>query len=221
MSPELRIPASELRLRVRQRLDDGRLLVTTPASVIAGYGRGKGADVCRVCDEEITESQVLYDFRYPHSTTQLTLHLICYTTWQQECAQRVAAESRKLPGDTVQPDPDEQPSMTTTPRTERRNCSLSCGDNLEVVRHCRCGFTGRRQSTPLSIIDKRLKDYRVFCHGERPKTMLPQSREHYTRIMIEVTDDDPEPRPDRFSKPGFYQVVGLRQRDASLLFEPM
>jgi hypothetical protein len=47
--------------------------------------------------------------------------------------------------------------------------------------------------------DERLKDFRVFYHGERSKTMLPQSREHYTHIMIEVTDDDPQPGPHRFS----------------------
>ena len=74
---------------------------------------------------------------------------------------------------------------------------------------------------PLDVIDKRLKDFRIFCHGERPKTMLPQNREHYTHIMVEVTDDDPEPRPGRFSRPGFYQVVGLRPPDAGFLFEPV
>jgi hypothetical protein len=29
-------------------------------------------------------------------------------------------------------------------------------------------------SLPLDVIDKRLKDFRIFCHGERSKTMLPQ-----------------------------------------------
>ena len=76
-------------------------------------------------------------------------------------------------------------------------------------------------SMPLEVIDQRLKDFRVFCHRERPKTMLPQSREYYTHIMIEVINDDPEPRPDRFPRPGFYQVVGLRPRDAGFLFEPV
>jgi len=32
--------------------------------------------------------------------------------------------------------------------------------------------------------------------------MLPQSREHYVHVMIEVTDDDPQPRPDRFPGQG-------------------
>jgi hypothetical protein len=81
------------------------------------------------------------------------------------------------------------------------------------------GSLGAGNSMPLTVVDKRLKDFRIFCHGERPKTMLPQSREHYTHIMVEVTDDDPEPRPDRFQRPGFYQVVGLRVPDAGFLFE--
>lgn len=71
---------------------------------------------------------------------------------------------------------------------------------------------------PLDVIDKRLKGFRVFYHGERPKTMLPQSREHYTHIMIQVTDDDLKPHLERFTQPGFYQVVGLRVPDAAFLF---
>jgi hypothetical protein len=80
------------------------------------------------------------------------------------------------------------------------------------------GSLGAGKSMPLNVIDKRLKDFRIFCHGERPKTMLPQSREYYTHIMIEVIDDDRQPRPERFPRPGFYQVVGLRVNDASFLF---
>jgi len=70
---------------------------------------------------------------------------------------------------------------------------------------------------PLEVIDKRLKAFRIFCHGEKPKTMLPQSREHYIHIMIEVTEDDFRPQLERFSRPGFYQVVGLRVPDAGFL----
>jgi hypothetical protein len=73
---------------------------------------------------------------------------------------------------------------------------------------------------PPDVIDKRLKDFRIFCHGEKPKTMLPQSREYYVHVMIEVIDDDPQPRRDRFPWPGFYQVVGLRACNAGFLFEP-
>ena len=82
------------------------------------------------------------------------------------------------------------------------------------------GSLGAGMSMPLDVIDKRLKAFRIFCHGERPKTMLPQSREEYVHVMIEVTDDDPHPRPERFPRPGFYQVVGLRVQDAGFLFEP-
>jgi len=72
---------------------------------------------------------------------------------------------------------------------------------------------------PLDVIARRLEAFRIFCHGEKPKTMLPQSREHFVHVMIEVTADDPQPRPDRFPRPGFYQVVGLRACDAGSLFE--
>jgi hypothetical protein len=72
---------------------------------------------------------------------------------------------------------------------------------------------------PLDVINKRLKDFRVFFHGDRPKTMLPQSRDYYMHVMVSVDPDD-QPRPERFPQSGFYQVVGLRARDAGFLFEP-
>ena len=73
----------------------------------------------------------------------------------------------------------------------------------------------------LDVIEKRLRDFRVSYHGDRPKTMLPQDRAHYTHVMIEVTDDDLKPHLERFPRPGFYQVVGLRVPDAGFLFEPV
>ena len=76
------------------------------------------------------------------------------------------------------------------------------------------------RAMPLHVIYRQLEGFRVFYHGERPKTMLPQSREHYMHIMIEITDDDLKYQLDRFSRPGFYQVVGLRVCDAGFLFEP-
>jgi hypothetical protein len=82
------------------------------------------------------------------------------------------------------------------------------------------GSLGAGKSMPLDLIDKRLKGFRIFYHGELPKTMLPQSREYYTHIMIEVTDDDLRPHLERFHRPGFYQVVGLRVPDAGFLFQP-
>ncbi len=73
---------------------------------------------------------------------------------------------------------------------------------------------------PLDLIDKRLKDFRIFGHGERPKTLMPQSREERVHVMVEVLDEDAQPRPDRFQRTGFYHVVGLRVRDAGFLFAP-
>jgi hypothetical protein len=72
---------------------------------------------------------------------------------------------------------------------------------------------------PLTVIDKRLKGYRIFYHGNMPKTMLPQLRNDYLHIMIQVTEAD-LPRPERFPHIGFYQVVGLRVREAGFLFGP-
>lgn len=79
----------------------------------------------------------------------------------------------------------------------------------------------RDPGTPmrLDVIDRRLKDHRIFRHGKRPRTMFPLSREDYLHVLIEVTDDEPQPRPERFSRTGFYQVVGLRVHDAAFLFE--
>jgi hypothetical protein len=80
---------------------------------------------------------------------------------------------------------------------------------------------GAGKSMPLDVIDKRLTGYRVFWHGEQSKTMLPQSRQYYMHIMIEVTEDDLQPHLERFPRSGFYQVVGLRVPDAGFLFEPL
>lgn len=82
------------------------------------------------------------------------------------------------------------------------------------------GSLGAGKTMPLEVIEKRLTGFRVFCHGEQPKTMLPQSREYYTHIMIEVTEADLQSCLERFPRPGFYQVVGLRVPDAGFLFEP-
>jgi len=85
------------------------------------------------------------------------------------------------------------------------------------------GPGSRDNGTPMAlvVIDERLKGFRVFCHGEKPKTMLPQTRECYTHIMIQVADENLQPQLERFSRAGFYQVVGLRVSDASFLFEPL
>jgi hypothetical protein len=96
---------------------------------------------------------------------------------------------------------------------------------MAIVFKCRgtVGPGSRDNGTPmpLRVIDERLNSFRLFCHGEAPKTMLPQSREFYMHIIIQVTDEDLHPLRERFSRPGFYQVVGLRVPDAGFLFAPV
>jgi hypothetical protein len=98
-------------------------------------------------------------------------------------------------------------------------------DSMAIIRKPRgtVGVGSMDAGTPmaLDVIDQRLKDFRVFCHGERPRTMLPQSRQEYIHILVEVSEDDLKPYLERFPRAGFYQVVGLRVRDAGFLFEPV
>jgi hypothetical protein len=42
--------------------------------------------------------------------------------------------------------------------------------------------------------------------------MLPHSREYFVHVMIEVVDDDPQPRPGQSTRPGFYQWSGSAGR---------
>jgi hypothetical protein len=85
MPPESRILESELLYRVQQRISDGRLPVTTPPSVNAGYAAG--TEGCAVCDQQITPGQVSYEVT---GLPSLTFHTKCYMAWQRECAQRIA-----------------------------------------------------------------------------------------------------------------------------------
>jgi hypothetical protein len=86
MPTESQIPERELLLRVRQRIDDGRLPVAMPSSICSGYGTG--ADLCQVCDQQITAYQVMYEVSDPR---RLLFHLGCYEVWHRECAKRIAA----------------------------------------------------------------------------------------------------------------------------------
>jgi hypothetical protein len=78
--------------------------------------------------------------------------------------------------------------------------------------------TDRGTEMPLNIVEERLRDFKLFYQGESPKVMLPRTK-YFTHVVISVTDID-HPRPERFERPGFYQVVGLRLDDAAFLFEP-
>jgi hypothetical protein len=77
-----------LRARIRRRIDEGRLPVTVPKKINAGYGTGSR---CDACDQPITRSQVEYDIDEVPSGAPLHLHLGCHVLWQIECVERLRA----------------------------------------------------------------------------------------------------------------------------------
>lgn len=80
------------------------------------------------------------------------------------------------------------------------------------------GSTDAGTVIPLGVVDKRLARFKVFYQGAAPRAMWPQSG-YYEHIVVVVTELD-DSRPERFPRRGFYQVVGLRVRDAGFLFQP-
>jgi hypothetical protein len=83
---------SELRLRVRQRIENGQLPVVSK-QIAGGYGSGR---VCVACDEPITSAQVEYEIRDERGDSQLCFHLGCHVVWQLECAKaRAEGDERR------------------------------------------------------------------------------------------------------------------------------
>jgi hypothetical protein len=80
------LPENELRLRVLQRIDDGRLRCVLSTKIDAGYGTG---EQCEVCDQAIAPDKVEYDITDPHSGERLHFHFACHAVWQRECARRL------------------------------------------------------------------------------------------------------------------------------------
>ena len=88
MPTDVGLSESELRLRVQQRIKDGRLPVALVTLVNSGAnGRGHA---CGVCDRPVMRDKVDYD------TNHLTFHHACYVIWQRECARRIRAERAHL-----------------------------------------------------------------------------------------------------------------------------
>jgi hypothetical protein len=86
---------SELRLRVRQRIENGQLPVMVSKHIAAGYGSGR---VCVACEEPITSAQVEYKIRDERGDSQLCFHLGCHVVWQLECAEaRAEGDERRQP----------------------------------------------------------------------------------------------------------------------------
>ena len=64
---------------VRSKLRDGRLPVSEPGKVYAGYGRGL---LCSACEEAIEPTQVEYEFDERDRTYRF--HPACHAIWQAE-----------------------------------------------------------------------------------------------------------------------------------------
>ncbi|HEY6824616.1 MAG TPA: hypothetical protein VI195_09255 [Steroidobacteraceae bacterium] len=76
-------------VRVRQRIDAGRLPLFMPTTISAGYGTG--AEVCQLCDLGISAEQTMYEVSDPRTSRLLGFHFACYVLWQRECSQRLAS----------------------------------------------------------------------------------------------------------------------------------
>jgi hypothetical protein len=83
MPTEPVLPASELRARALQRIEDGRLPLVLSTHIYAGYGAGVR---CALCDQPIASDKIEYDVTDPRSEKCLHFHLACHTEWQRECA---------------------------------------------------------------------------------------------------------------------------------------
>jgi hypothetical protein len=86
MPTEPMLPESELRSRVLQRIEDGRLPLMLSTRIDAGYGTG---DRCDLCDQPIAADKVEYDITDPDSRKRLYFHIACHLAWQRECALRL------------------------------------------------------------------------------------------------------------------------------------
>jgi hypothetical protein len=67
---------------VRAKIESGKLPITRPEKVWAGYGRGCA---CDVCDQRITAADAEYEADLPDGRT-LHFHQACLGLWHQERA---------------------------------------------------------------------------------------------------------------------------------------
>jgi hypothetical protein len=93
MPTEPVLPESELRARVLQRIEDGRLPLAVSTHIDAGYGAGAQ---CDLCDQSIASDKIEYDVTDPRGG-RLHFHLACHLAWQRECARRLAANASSAP----------------------------------------------------------------------------------------------------------------------------
>jgi hypothetical protein len=87
MPTEPVLPESELRARVLQCIEDGRLPVVLSTIIYAGYGQGRQ---CDLCDQPIACDKIEYDVTEPRGGGKwLHFHFACHSAWQRECAFRL------------------------------------------------------------------------------------------------------------------------------------
>jgi hypothetical protein len=76
------------------------------------------------------------------------------------------------------------------------------------------GSTGLAVDLPLRLIEERLCFYKVHYQGEDPTEIAPVTQ-YYSHVIVEVSGiDDPTAR---FTRQGFYRVLGLHTDDAGFL----
>ncbi len=80
------LPEDEVRERVQQALETGRLPLLRPARINAGYGsRG----ICCACVRVIDTDKIEYEVASPDNLQKLIFHFACYVIWQRECSARM------------------------------------------------------------------------------------------------------------------------------------
>ena len=86
MPTEPVLPESELRFRVLQHIDGGRLPVMLSTRIDAGYGTRAP---CALCEQPIAADKIEYDVTDPRNGRRLHFHFACHSAWQRECARRM------------------------------------------------------------------------------------------------------------------------------------
>ena len=86
MPTEPVLPEGELKARVVQRIETGRLPLVLSTHIEAGYGAGAP---CVLCDQPIAADKIEYDVTDPRTGEDLRFHFACHLVWQRECAVRL------------------------------------------------------------------------------------------------------------------------------------
>lgn len=84
MPTESQSRETALRIKVRQRIEQGLLPVMRPGQIFACYGSGQ---LCAVCEQPITDGQAQYEVKDWRTGRRLRFHSECHAVWQSECNQ--------------------------------------------------------------------------------------------------------------------------------------